>query len=161
MFLRNWARLYSKLTPAECRAEELICLLGKRYRAQHPFFGPRRIVDFALLDDKIVLEVDGASHNLPVQRRKDLTSTLALEEQGWRTVRFTNEEILGFRGTEGDFAKLLEVRLTHRPTREELLAALQDLDRAFPGLSAKTRRPQRAPAPKKVRTPRARKSDST
>lgn len=152
MFLRNWARLYSKMTPAERRAEELICLLGKRYRAQHPFFGMRRIVDFALPDDKVIIEVDGSSHDLPVQRRKDIVSTLTLEEQGWRTVRFTNAEVLALGEIDRDwFWEKITEKLIHRPTPAELQSALQDLDREFPELSAKTRKRRRAPGPKKAR----------
>lgn len=145
MFLRNWARLYSKQTTAEARAESLICLLGKRYRAEHPFFGLRRIVDFALLDDRIIIEIDGSSHNLPVQRRKDLTSTLEFEKQGWRVVRFSNSEILDVVTGPGDFMRLIEERLTHRPTPEELGKALQDLDREFPPPAAKPRKRRRGP----------------
>lgn len=152
MFLRNWARLYSKSTPAELRAESLICLLGKRYRAEHPFFGLRRIVDFALLDDRIIIEIDGSSHNLPVQRRKDLTSTLELEKQGWRVVRFSNAEILDVVTGPDHFVRLIEERVTHRPTPEELDKALLDLDREFPGIAAKPRTRRRGPARGRVKT---------
>lgn len=147
--LRNWARLYHNPTPPEVHAEKLVALLGKRYRAQHPFFGKHRIVDFALLDDKIIIEVDGASHDLPVQRRKDITSTLVFEEEGWRVVRFRNEEILRLEPTDWPLA--LSERITHRPTPEELRRALQDLDRAYPGLGASSRKRKKAPGPKRVK----------
>lgn len=145
MFLRNWARLYSKQTAPETKLEREIALLGKPYRAQHPFFGLCRIVDFALIEDRIVIEVDGASHDKPAQRRKDVTSTIALEKQGWKVVRLRNEEVMD------DPAAALRTafdRLSNRPTLRELELALQDLPPAPPKKPSKRRGHRRAPVPK-------------
>jgi very-short-patch-repair endonuclease len=159
MFLRNWARLYSKRTTPEVLLERVIAFYGKPYRAQHPFFRLHRIVDFALLDDKIVIEVDGASHLAVAQRRKDLASAILLEKEGWKVVRLSNEEVMA--DPKGAFDMAIGDRLTHRPTLAELESALQDLDREFPGLSAKPRRKRRAPAPKKARARRASKAGNS
>lgn len=90
--LKYWAMGYSNPTESEAAIEPAIAALGKRYRFQHPFFKLHHMADFALLDDKIIIEVDGASHNTPKQKLKDLKHTLALEAMGWKVLRCTNEE---------------------------------------------------------------------
>lgn len=92
--LQNWGRLYHNLTDAEQALEPAVAALGKRYRVQHPFFGLYLIADFVLLDDKIVIEVDGSSHDTLDQKRKDLKHTIALEARGWAVLRCKNEEAL-------------------------------------------------------------------
>ncbi len=123
-----------------------IALLGGRYRAQHLFMSPMRIVDFALLDDRVVIEVDGRSHDKPDQKWKDLTSSLALEARGWRVVRVTNEEAL--RDPAGVVASLPD-RIKDRPTPQELQAAL-DSHPWRPPVRAKRRARVRVPHPKKA-----------
>lgn len=123
MFLRNWARLYSKQTPAEVVFEEHLCKLGVPYRTQHPFFGLRRIVDFVLPREKVVIEVDGASHAVPAQKRKDLISSIALEELGFAVIRFTNDELLNGLVVDRD---LLDARIAARPTPRQLRRALAE-----------------------------------
>ncbi|MFN7780193.1 MAG: endonuclease domain-containing protein [Betaproteobacteria bacterium] len=64
-------------------------LHGHRFRRQHPV-GPY-IADFACIEAKLVIEVDGGQHNEPdIDRHRDefLTS------QGWRVLRFWNNQIL-------------------------------------------------------------------
>lgn len=94
MMLRNWARLYTKPTPAEQALEPAIAALGERYRVQHPFFSLHLIADFVLLDSRVVVEVDGRSHDSPAQIRKDLQHMIALEERGWAVVRIRNEQAM-------------------------------------------------------------------
>ena len=93
MLLRNWARLYSNPTPAELIMEREICLLGMRYRAQHPIWQIGAIVDFALLDERVVIEVDGPSHLSPDAIKKDRLRTAKLNALGWQVVRVNNKEV--------------------------------------------------------------------
>lgn len=92
VFLRHWARLYTTQTASELAIEHAIAALGTPYRAQHPIFASHFIVDFALLDEKIIIEVDGKSHNSEKAKAEDRTRTLVIERFGWVVVRCTNEE---------------------------------------------------------------------
>lgn len=91
-FLRHWATLYTKETESEKAIEPHIAALGVPYRAQHPIFAAHFIVDFALLDERIIIEVDGKSHNSAAAKVADRVRTLAIERFGWVVVRCTNEE---------------------------------------------------------------------
>lgn len=92
MILKNWARLYTNQTEPEQILEPVIAALGERYRCQHPFFSLRHITDFALLDRKLIIEVDGKSHSQPAQIKKDLEHTIALKALGWEVIRVSNED---------------------------------------------------------------------
>ena len=146
MFLRNWARLYSNPTKPEARLEIEIAKQGKRYRAQHPFFGIRAIVDFALLDDLVIIEVDGASHLQPAQRYKDCTRSIYLEGQCWKVIRFTNEESLT---RPAECIANIESKVRCRPTLAELQEALRQLPEP-PVRPSKRRGRKPKPVPEKV-----------
>lgn len=92
--LERWAKLYAAPTPAELALEPAVAALGIRYRAQHPVFACGFILDFALLDDKIAIEVDGPSHRGRVAQERDKARTEALARHGWTVVRCSNEEAL-------------------------------------------------------------------
>jgi very-short-patch-repair endonuclease len=141
--LQNWARLYTNLTEAEQSLEPAIAALGRRYRAQHPFFGLRLIADFALIDDKIVIEVDGSSHRATAQKQKDLQHMLALEAKGWAVVRCKNEEAL--QDPHGTLDRLLKSVAT-RPSPEELRILLGRLGPLPEPKPSRRRRSGRAPA---------------
>ena len=78
-------------------AEELLWFylsnkqLGIRFRRQH-IIG-QYIADFACLEKKLVIELDGGYHSLPEQQINDEQRTAALQELGYRVIRFTNEEL--------------------------------------------------------------------
>lgn len=93
-FLGHWAHLYTDITQAEYAIEPAIAALGVRYRSQHPIFAYHFIVDFALLDSRIIIEVDGKSHHGPKAQAADRERTLKLERLGWVVVRCTNEEAI-------------------------------------------------------------------
>lgn len=93
-FLSRWAKLYSQQTPAEAALEPAIAKLGVRYRFQHPLWGLRLFPDFVLLDHKLVLEVDDASHRTTKKRREDAERTRRLNAAGWTVVRCWNEDAL-------------------------------------------------------------------
>jgi very-short-patch-repair endonuclease len=94
LFLQRWAKLYTKPTQSEVALEPEIARLGTPYRAQHPVFAAGVVVDFALLEDKIAIEVDGSSHDTKKAQEKDRLRTLKLEKLGWVVVRCRNEDAL-------------------------------------------------------------------
>ncbi|WP_081908856.1 endonuclease domain-containing protein [Ferriphaselus sp. R-1] len=77
-------------------------LLGLRFRRQHPIAG--YIADFACVELKLVIEVDGGQHQ--VQQTYDDSRSAALALQGWTVQRFWNHEVLG--NLEGVLIKILE-----------------------------------------------------
>jgi very-short-patch-repair endonuclease len=145
MLLRNWARLYSNPTPAELVIEREICLLGMRYRAQHPIWQIGAIVDFALLDEMVIIEVDGASHLSPEAKEKDRLRTQKLNALGWQVVRVTNQQVFS-NAREALFNALAEPSLWATP--EPLLSpSLVGATRSKPGS-----KPPRVKAPPSGRT---------
>ena len=63
------------------------------------------IVDFYCPALKLVIEIDGGSHNTDDARAYDLHRTTVLEGYGLRVVRFTNEDVIR------DFGEVCEVIL--------------------------------------------------
>lgn len=64
---------------------------GHKFRRQQPL-GPY-IVDFVCLEKKIIIEVDGGQHSTQVQYDQERSAWL--EAQGFRVLRFWNNEVLG------------------------------------------------------------------
>lgn len=60
-----------------------------KFRRQHPV--GRYIVDFACVERKVVVELDGDSHAW--SQRKDAERTRFLEAEGWHVLRFWNNEV--------------------------------------------------------------------
>jgi len=87
-------RLRREATPAE-RAlwRELRKLDGPRWRRQAPI-GPR-IVDFACLPARLVVEIDGGAHNAPDVALRDAKKQAWLEAEGFVVARFSNQDVLG------------------------------------------------------------------
>jgi very-short-patch-repair endonuclease len=65
--------------------------LGLKFRRQHAI-GPF-IVDFWCAEQRLVVEVDGAVHDDPEQRRSDESRQAVLESISIRVVRVTNRQI--------------------------------------------------------------------
>ena len=63
--------------------------LGARFRRQFPV--PPYIVDFACVEARLIVEADGGQHNVSA---RDERRDAALSAQGWRVLRFWNNEIL-------------------------------------------------------------------
>ncbi len=148
-FFRNWLYLYLKTNQVEAAFEKLLALLGEPYRTQYPFPGLHRIVDFALHLRKVVIEIDGTSHDTPVQAYKDTKTSIALEERGWRVIRFRNSEVAGIESPV-QLRELIDLKLSTRPTLAELRAALLQLPEPPVKLS-KPRGRRRVPGPKKAK----------
>ena len=94
--LKDFAR-ENRYHPTE--AESILWNYLKGYSLHYPF---RRqyiignfIADFACLPKKLVIELDGGYHQLPEQQVSDEERAQWLEEQGFRVIRFKNEEVIG------------------------------------------------------------------
>ena len=65
---------------------------GLPVRRQHPI-GPY-VVDFAIVAERLVIEIDGGAHGIPGRADSDLRREAALEASGWQVIRFTAQEAL-------------------------------------------------------------------
>jgi chorismate synthase len=63
-----------------------------KFIRQHPIEG--YIPDFVCLEKKLVVEVDGDYHNEEEQKELDEARTKILSKNGFRLIRFTNDEVL-------------------------------------------------------------------
>lgn len=87
-------------------------IAGVKFRRQHPI-GPY-VVDFASLERKLVIELDGKLHK---QRKSyDEERTRMLEGLGFRVLRFRNFEIYS---RLQDVITQIEVALTNPPLRND------------------------------------------
>jgi len=77
-------------------------LKGYKFRRQHAMAG--FIVDFACLEKRLIVELDGGQH--AVQADNDAARTCRLETQGYRVLRFWNNEVL--ENIEGVLMTILE-----------------------------------------------------
>ena len=66
--------------------------LGAKFRRQHPIGAC--IADFACVEARLVLEVDGATH---APEGVDDERDAALRKAGWRVLRFWNNEVMANR----------------------------------------------------------------
>ena len=67
-------------------------LNGFKFRRQH-IIG-NFIADFVCLSKKLIVEVDGAIHQLPENKISDEERTQELNKLGFKVIRFTNNEVL-------------------------------------------------------------------
>jgi very-short-patch-repair endonuclease len=67
-------------------------LVGLKFRRQEPI--GTYIVDFVCFEKKIVIEVDGGQHGKESIRQKDAERTSWLEGEGFRILRFWNNDVL-------------------------------------------------------------------
>jgi primosomal protein N' (replication factor Y) len=75
--------------------------LGVRFRRQHPI--PPFVVDFACVEARLVVEVDGVTH---LDAAADAVRDATLQRQGWRVLRVWNNEVMG--NAEGVVERILE-----------------------------------------------------
>jgi very-short-patch-repair endonuclease len=84
--------LRQQAVPAEALLWKVVrnrAMGGFKFRRQHPI-GPY-VVDFACVECKIVLELDGGTH---LRRHEaDTKRTCFLEAEGWQVLRFWNTQI--------------------------------------------------------------------
>lgn len=92
--LKNARTLRRTMTDAEkllwqgLRAEQF----GVKFRKQHPI--GNYIADFACLNPRIIIELDGGQHNEEKNTRRDDERTRFLELQGFKVLRFWNNEVM-------------------------------------------------------------------
>jgi len=70
-----------------------LALHGSHFRRQVPI-GPY-VVDFACLAIRLIIELDGSQHGKDANRLRDQARTRWLEKEGYRVVRFWNNQIVG------------------------------------------------------------------
>ena len=90
---RRAVELRKELTPAERKLWSLLRgdkLNGVSFRRQHAI--GKYIVDFCTVKEKLVIELDGSQHL--EQEEYDSERTVFLEAQGYRVLRFWNNEVL-------------------------------------------------------------------
>ncbi len=91
----NAKRMRKDMTDAEAKLwQELRAhrLEGLGFRRQMPIEG--YIADFACVEHKLIVEVDGSHHAAGEQFIHDEKRTAYLEEQGWTVFRFWNDDVL-------------------------------------------------------------------
>ncbi len=86
-------------------------LEGLKFRRQHPI--GNYIVDFACLEKKLVIELDGGQHAEPDKEQYDRERDAWLEKQGYRTLRFWDNEV--FLNSKGILTVILEHCMGHPP----------------------------------------------
>jgi very-short-patch-repair endonuclease len=83
-------------------------IAGHKFRRQHPV-GPY-ILDFACVEMRLAIEADGGQH---ADSERDARRTAWLEGEGWRVLRYWNNDILG--NIEGVATRILEALSTPHP----------------------------------------------
>jgi len=79
--------------------------MGFRFRKQHPA-GPSYVLDFACLEAKLAIEVDGEAHDRGINPAHDGARDEWLANQGFRTLRIPAREVL--KNLEGVIAYIEE-----------------------------------------------------
>ena len=85
------SKLRKGMTDAERRLWQYLRagrLEGMKFRRQHPV--PPYIVDFCCVEAGLVVELDGSQHSPAA----DAARTRYLQSQGWRVVRFWDNDVL-------------------------------------------------------------------
>lgn len=85
--------LRKELTPAERKLWAVLKneqLLGIKFRRQHAI--GKYIPDFCAVQEKLIIELDGSQHLN--QQEYDAERTKYLEAQGYKVIRFWNNQIM-------------------------------------------------------------------
>ncbi|MEM8970124.1 MAG: DUF559 domain-containing protein, partial [Bacteroidota bacterium] len=89
-------RLRTDMTKAEACLWKYVLragsILGFTFRRQRPVL--RYIADFMCKELMLIIEVDGITHTQEEVTEKDITRQKALEEAGFRVIRFTDNQVL-------------------------------------------------------------------
>ena len=111
----NAQRMRRSLTPAETKLwhalRHSIVLRGSHFRRQVPI-GPY-IADFCCFGTKLVVEVDGGHHFTDEAEPYDAARTRYLSNQGFRVLRFTNQDVLA---AIDSVAETIRINLENVPT---------------------------------------------
>ena len=104
--LQNAKKMRSNMTPAEIKMWYI--LRGKRFNGlkfKRQVLIGNYIVDFLCKEKKLIIEIDGGQHNTDVNIVNDKNRTRYLENNGYKVLRFWNEDVLK------NFSGVLEVIL--------------------------------------------------
>jgi very-short-patch-repair endonuclease len=66
---------------------------GFKFRRQVPI--GRYIVDFVCFEARLIVEIDGPSHDADLQQKRDVARDQWLEQQGFRIMRLPNDLVIG------------------------------------------------------------------
>ncbi|HLX52694.1 MAG TPA: endonuclease domain-containing protein, partial [Aquella sp.] len=94
--LLNARQLRKNLTPAEIKLWQRLRrkqLAGLRFRRQVTI--GKYIVDFICYEARLIIEIDGGQHNEDAIAQYDRYRDKWLEAQGYKVIRFWNNEVLG------------------------------------------------------------------
>jgi len=86
---------------------------GLKFRRQHPI-GPY-VVDFCCLSLRLVVEVDGAVHDMGTHPARDEERTRFLKENGYRVVRISAQRVMTDAAGTADAIAAHAVSPHHRP----------------------------------------------
>ena len=106
------------MTPPEARLWVGLKALrreGYHFRRQAPVRG--YFLDLVCFSHRLIIEVDGASHETEDQAEKDRIRDAVFAQEGFRTVRFDNATI---RDNLGDVVEFVRQTLVKHPTRSPL-----------------------------------------
>ena len=104
-------RLRKEMTKAEACLWKYVLraglMKGYTFRRQRPILN--YIADFVCLDLKLIIEVDGLTHNFEDVIERDKQKELALQHAGFTVMRFTDKEVLnGIEGVRNAIALWIE-----------------------------------------------------
>jgi very-short-patch-repair endonuclease len=88
-------QLRQTMTPAETllwRYLKANQVDGLGFRRQVPF--QNYIADFACMSVRLIIELDGASHDAETQQRSDQTRDAFFAAEGFRVLRFANHDVM-------------------------------------------------------------------
>jgi very-short-patch-repair endonuclease len=106
------------MTPPEARLSVGLKALrreGYHFRRQAPVRG--YFLDFVCFSHRLIIEVDGASHEAEERAQKDRIRDAVFAEEGFMTLRFDNAAI---RDNLGDGVEFVRRTLVTHPTRSPL-----------------------------------------
>ena len=88
----KWLRQHQ--TKAELKMWDILvkCCPEFRFRRQQPLFG--RIPDFYCRELRLVIEVDGNSHQTPIAKRRDAIANERYQENGLNILRVQNWHVM-------------------------------------------------------------------
>ena len=87
--------LRQRQSRAETEAWEIVRnrrLAGAKFRRQFPI--ERYVADFACIEARLIVEIDGRSHDSPDQQAHDYGRTTCLQRLGWRVMRIRDDDVL-------------------------------------------------------------------
>ena len=84
-------------------------LNGVKFRRQEPI--GNYIIDFVSFEKKLIIEIDGGQHSIEENKANDEVRTQWLESQGFRIIRFWNNEVSS--NLEGVIAQIREALGDH------------------------------------------------